>query len=319
MQTSEATVELLPGVSVLTTTYNRANVLRRAIDSVLAQDIPCWELVIVDNGSTDGTQQLLATYRDDRIKVIRLEANRGCTGGRNVCLDHISREWFTFLDSDDACLPYALSTLLAVPEAIDRGIDAVECNCIDSQTGALTGLGLHHDQWLDQRTFVSVHHGEFWGITKTSLLDGYRFNDKIQMEALLWFRLNRTAKRYYIHQGLKVYSTECGDRESVRQAHDLVSCYPEHVALLDEESEYLEWCAEWAPDVYSKLLFRAFHVFLVSGDRPRTLSVYEGLRRKGLLKHRVVASLGLAFGPASIDGLLRVRQAVQRWPPGTRL
>jgi glycosyltransferase involved in cell wall biosynthesis len=312
--TEQTERRLLPGVSVLTTTYNRADVLGRAIESVLAQDTPDWELMIVDNGSTDGTQELLGTYQDERIKTIRIDPNRGCTGGRNVCLDNISREWFTFLDSDDQLVPHALSTLLAVPGVVDRGVDAVECNCIDSRTGAFAGQGLDHDQWLDQRTFMSLR-GEYWGITKTSVLNGRRFNEKIQMESILWYQLEESVKRYYIHQGLKIYMTEGGDRLSVRQPYD-ASFYSEYVALLDEERAYLEMQAKWAPDRYSSLLFHAFQVFLVSGDLSRARSAYRELRRRGLAKDRIKARIGLTFGLAALDTLSRARQALQRWLPG---
>jgi len=313
--TEQAERRLLPGVSVLTTTYNRADVLGHSIDSVLAQDSPDWELVIVDNGSTDGTQELLATYHDDRIRVIRVDPNRGCTGGRNVGLDNISREWFTFLDSDDEMLPNALSTLLAVPETIDASIDAVECNCVGSETGAFTGHGLHGDQWLDQRTVLSVCHGEFWGITKTSLLDGYRFNPKIQIEALLWFRINQTARRYYIHKGLKIYHTERTDTETFRQEKNLASRHAEFVALLDEEMPYLEAVAGLAPRVYSQDLFHIFRVFLASGDLPRARGVHRELWRRGLWRHRVAAQVGLAFGPWPIDMLRRARDIARRYRP----
>ena len=135
--------------------------------AVLAQDCPDWELVVVDNGCTDDTQELLRSYQDERIKVVRLEKNLGCTGGRNACLDHISREWFTFLDSDDELVPNALSTLLAVPATIDPAIDAITCNSIDSETGEFTGVGLGggsvarpaHDH-VELRRRVLGHHQE---------------------------------------------------------------------------------------------------------------------------------------------------------------
>lgn len=303
---------LLPGVSVLTTTYNRADVLGRAIDSVLAQDTDLWELVVVDNGSLDETQEVLSRYDDPRIRKIRVEVNRGCTGGRNVCLDHIAREWFTFLDSDDRLVPNALSTLLAVPETVDPAIDVVTCNSVDSQTFEFTGLGLDHDQWLDQRKMMSSCDGEFWGITKTSLLQGRRFNEKIQKEGLLWFKLNSGARRYYVHQGLCIYNTERGDRESARQADDAVSCYPEYVAFLDEEREFLDAYREYAPRKYSGFLFRAFCIFLAAGDRERATTVHQELRACGRLKHRVVARAGLTFGPGAIDSLRHVRNVAVR-------
>ena len=83
-------------VSIITATYNRAAVLARAIDSVVRQDYSFWELLIVDDGSTDETQELLRGYKDERITVLTHSENRGVSAAKNTGLDHMSGEWFTF-------------------------------------------------------------------------------------------------------------------------------------------------------------------------------------------------------------------------------
>jgi glycosyltransferase involved in cell wall biosynthesis len=302
---------LSPGVSVLTTTYNRADVIGRAVDSVLAQEASAWEMVVIDNASTDGTAEVLAGYTDDRIRVVRVEPNRGCTGGRNVGLENARLEWFTFLDSDDCLVPSALSTLLAVPGTLQAHVDQVMCNCIDSQTGEFTGSGLDHDQWVDYGTMVSRVRGEFNAITRTSMIRGRRFNDKIQVEGIFWNQLSEL-RRYYIHRGLKVYSTARTDTESVRQETDIVSRYPEWVALLDDETGYLDGLARWAPRDYTALLFGMFRVFLLCGDKSRAQFVYARLRNAGLSRDLIKAKMGMTFGPGSLDALSRVALARRR-------
>ena len=64
-------------VTIIIATYNREHTLGRTIDSVLAQDLADWELIVVDDGSEDGSAALVEKYGDRRIKLLRHDANRG--------------------------------------------------------------------------------------------------------------------------------------------------------------------------------------------------------------------------------------------------
>jgi GT2 family glycosyltransferase len=93
-----------PDISVVLAAHNRAALLPRAIASVLAQDLAGarFELIVVDDASTDGTPAYLATLADPRIRVIRAERNLGPSGARNRGLEAATAEVVAFLDSDDA-------------------------------------------------------------------------------------------------------------------------------------------------------------------------------------------------------------------------
>lgn len=97
-------------VSVITPVYNGEKYLRRAIDSVLAQTKPAWELIVVDDGSTDSTPQILDEYSDSRIIKI-FQDNYGKSVARNVALNSATGEYIAFLDADDFYLPSALADL----------------------------------------------------------------------------------------------------------------------------------------------------------------------------------------------------------------
>jgi len=103
-------LESQPTVSVIIPTYNRGWIVREAIDSVLAQDAADFELIVVDDGSTDDTEELLSNYGGD-INVIRQE-NSGVGAARNRGVDAALGELIAFLDSDDLWLPKKLSTQL---------------------------------------------------------------------------------------------------------------------------------------------------------------------------------------------------------------
>jgi len=96
-----------PQVSVIIPAYNRAGCLREAVDSVLAQEFRGFELIVVDDGSTDATPQLLREY-DGSIRVLRQE-NRGVSAARNAGIAASRGELIAFLDSDDIWLPGKLA------------------------------------------------------------------------------------------------------------------------------------------------------------------------------------------------------------------
>ncbi len=89
-------------VSVIIPTYNRESTLLRAVNSVLQQTYFELELIIVDDGSTDGTADVVETIQDERVKYIRLAGNCGASVARNVGVEHAESEIIAFHDSDDA-------------------------------------------------------------------------------------------------------------------------------------------------------------------------------------------------------------------------
>jgi glycosyltransferase involved in cell wall biosynthesis len=96
-----------PLVSVILPTYNRGWILTEAIDSVLAQDYKEYELIVVDDGSTDNTREILDAYGQD-IFVLR-QANKGVSAARNRGIAEAKGQLVAFLDSDDLWLPRKLS------------------------------------------------------------------------------------------------------------------------------------------------------------------------------------------------------------------
>jgi glycosyltransferase involved in cell wall biosynthesis len=94
-----------PLVSIIIPTYNRTNLLKRAIQSVLNQTYQYFEIIVVDDGSQEDVQQVLEYFRDDRIKYTRHEENRGLSAARNTGIRLSKGEYVSFLDSDDELLP----------------------------------------------------------------------------------------------------------------------------------------------------------------------------------------------------------------------
>lgn len=110
-----------PAITVAIPAYNCVGSLQRAIDSVLGQSYPEFELLIVDDCSTDGTAEVLARQTDHRIRVVRHGHNQGEAGARNTCFGEAKYPWLAFLDSDDEWFPQKLQVQVeAMAELTDE-------------------------------------------------------------------------------------------------------------------------------------------------------------------------------------------------------
>lgn len=103
-----------PKVSIVIPSYNRASVLPRAIKSVFAQTFHDFEIIVVDDCSTDDTANVVPSFFDSRIRYIRHEQNKGGNAARNTGINAAKGEFVAFLDSDDVWLPEKLQKQLAV-------------------------------------------------------------------------------------------------------------------------------------------------------------------------------------------------------------
>jgi len=148
-------------VSVIIPTYNRRNYIRESLDSVLAQDFYDFEVIVVDDGSTDGTEEEVRPYQD-RICYTRQE-NKGAGAARNVGIRKARGQYIAFMDSDDLSRPHHLKCLSSF---LDRN---PECAMVVGNGGYLEG------NYRNRSTIISakrVKRLEQRGITVKELFDG---------------------------------------------------------------------------------------------------------------------------------------------------
>jgi glycosyltransferase involved in cell wall biosynthesis len=97
-----------PRFSIVIASYNRAHILPRAVASVVAQTLPEWELIVVDDGSTDTTEELAKSWSDPRIRYVKLPENQGASAARNRGIEEAVGDFVLVWDSDDELYPEAL-------------------------------------------------------------------------------------------------------------------------------------------------------------------------------------------------------------------
>lgn len=98
--------------SIVIPTYNRAMLLQRCLESIIAQTYKNWEAIIVDNYSEDNTEEVVKSFNDSRIIYVKNHNYGVIAVSRNKAIDMAKGEWITFLDSDDCWFPNKLETIL---------------------------------------------------------------------------------------------------------------------------------------------------------------------------------------------------------------
>lgn len=137
-------------VDIIMPLYNKAAVVKRAVDSIVAQTMSDWRLIVVDDGSTDDSADIVRDIDDSRIEVIT-QANAGPGAARNTGIDHASAKYVAFLDADDEWLGFYLENSL---EAIEQNhVSMVGTFCYElpgkiSTKGHYSKRGLNCGQYL---------------------------------------------------------------------------------------------------------------------------------------------------------------------------
>lgn len=164
-----------PSVSVIIPTYNRAATLPRAIDSVIAQTVDSWKIIVVDDGSTDNTRAVIEKYQHklgEQLLYIS-QANRGASAARNVGIDAADSAYVAFLDSDDEYLPNKLARQFALFEARpDLGLVYCDYAFVDLD-------GVRHASAFDEKLLLAR------AVPSKELSPGLRVCDARLFETLL--------------------------------------------------------------------------------------------------------------------------------------
>jgi len=150
---------LAPAVSIILPTYNRAKFLPQAFESIRAQTWKDWELVIVDDGSTDETKKIVEILGGPITNPVRFfrQENQGPYAARNTGLDNATGKYIAFFDSDDYWLPHHLSKCVEALETNPQ-IDWVygACQIVDYKTGEVRAPSHFYDKGKPQ-PFLRLH------------------------------------------------------------------------------------------------------------------------------------------------------------------
>lgn len=255
-------------VSVVIPTHNRCHLLPRAIGSVLTQSHPDLELLVVDDASTDGTPELVGSYLDSRIQLVRLSENAGACAARNEGLRVARGDAVAFLDSDDWWHPRKLEAQL---DLVERGYAALS-------TVTIVG-GRQPATWTPQPSRVEQSH--ILGLFDWKAGCGSSIIADIDAARRTSFDLNLTAKQDW-------------DFLLRLSAIRPVLVAPESEVFVNKHRETKIWNSENALEAY-RLAWQK-HRTLFNNDDEATLNYlsmwqYEALNARNKLHLRTIQEL----------------------------
>lgn len=145
----------LPLVTVSMAAYNSEKYIAEAIESILAQTYSNFEFIIVDDGSTDGTREIIEGYADPRIVKIFLEKNGGLIAARNHIADTAKGKYLALLDADDFAMPERLASQVHFLETSSIDICGADHWTLNQETGVMKGSKQRHSD-PDIRALLTV-------------------------------------------------------------------------------------------------------------------------------------------------------------------
>lgn len=207
---------MTPEVSVVIPTHNRRALLKRTLRSALEQRETDIEVIVVDDGSSDGTYEFLQQWGDPRLRVLRHDTPTGVSAARNTGLSHALGNWVAFLDDDDLWAPDKLATQLrSFREHPDAAWVSSEAVVVDEQ---LHVVGMHrHPTPLPGETELLAYNyipgGGSGTMVRTELarsVGGFDQNLSNMADWDLWIRLSLQAPLAMVHRPLVAYLRHSG-------------------------------------------------------------------------------------------------------------
>ncbi|WP_430614717.1 glycosyltransferase family 2 protein [Flavobacterium sp. JP2137] len=210
--------------SVIIPLYNKEQSIAKTIAHVLKQRFVDLEILVINDGSTDGSLAAVAAIDDPRIRVIN-KANGGVSSARNLGIQEAKHPWIALLDGDDIWEEQHLSNMFAVMEqqevqCICTGFVLAQSNGTVIKTYQVEKEGLHNYFRLSNQMGFPVHSSAI--AMRKTILGDLRFNEKLTIgeDNDFWEKLGRKTEIYFIREVSSRYIDD-SENKAIRKKHDL--------------------------------------------------------------------------------------------------
>ncbi len=235
-----------PLISIIMPSYNAAPFINEAVESVKGQSYSNWELLIIDDGSTDNTQAILSKFDDDRIKIFTIPNNHGVSNARNMGLSNFQGEYFTFLDADDI-MP--VDSLLVRIEIFlnDPSVSFVDGKVVSYNSR----LELAKNSWTPTFTgnpfleLAKLSGTCFWGpswLIKKQSNQNYSFNTNLTHgeDLLFYLQISQSPEYRYLYTEREVLHHRTGHVSAMSNLEGLENGYRKIFNLI-KENPNINW------------------------------------------------------------------------------
>ncbi|QOR75596.1 MAG: glycosyltransferase family 2 protein [Thermoflavifilum sp.] len=241
--------------TVFTPTYNRAHLLPRVYNSLKRQTFTDFEWLVIDDGSTDNTEELIIRWQKEAHFPIRYI--KQSHGHKKVAHNRAVREakgkFFLPFDSDDECVPHALERFIyhweSIPADQRDEFTGITVHCMD-ENGQIIGDLFPSEKYFDSNSLDIFYQycirGEKWGFHRIDVLRKYPFPENIPgyvPESIIWKAIARTYKTRFVNEALRIYHT--GHTNRIMTPHsvkpDSAGYYILMEQILNEETHYFRY------------------------------------------------------------------------------
>lgn len=285
-----------PNVSIIIPTYNKVEYLKQAINSILQQTYKNYELIVVDDGSTDKTFDYLQQLNAKEIRPIRLLENKGVSYARNVGIRSAKGNYIAFLDHDDIWLPEKLERQMKILE-YNKEIDAIYTGYIIYDKIKNKMVGKHVPEKRG-KIFKELLRENFIGTASTvivrreKLLCTELFDEEmlVSQDRDLWIRLAKYCNFEFIKEPLVIYTIH-GTNLSRNYFHVL----KDRLRILEKYREYIE-----SNDLlFDHYLLIASANFMVGYKKEGRFYITSAIKIKGM-KAKAIAIFLASFLPVNL-------------------
>ncbi len=301
--------------SVVIPLYNKAEYIQRTIKSALKQNFQDFEVIVVDDGSTDDSQEQAQQAASDKVRIIPQE-NQGTAAARNTGIQHACGEYIAFLDADDEWGPHYLETIDRLTEAYPQSDIFVTAYRIAMGGGKYNyssqltpAQGCLDSYWMTFQYPYDFVWTSAVTIRKTAILKAgcFKPGEKIGQDLDLWARVARgNPKVAYSSRMCVTYNRMAGQNARSREK---IACAAAFLKDLEEELENTAHTREELEMIQYKYdLKMTVYVFtcILAGEKTRARNVYAAWRGKRTARTRLLrAGLKAAMMmPGGVNRLL---------------
>lgn len=207
-------------VSIIMPSYNTAKYICETINSVLAQTYSNWELIIVDDCSTDNTDEIVVSFLEDkRIRYLKNEKNSGAAVSRNKALKEAKGRWIAFLDSDDLWLPEKLEKQIAFMEENGYAFTFTDYQVINAEGVKLPYIFTAPNKITKRKLYNYCYFSTITVIYDANIVGLIQIADiKKNNDYAMWFKAAEITDCYRFPECLSVY---CKHENSISSGNKL--------------------------------------------------------------------------------------------------
>ena len=299
----------MPRVSIIIPVFNREHLVPRAIRSCLAQTEPEFEIIVVDDGSTDGSREAVKQFDDTRLRLFAQPRNMGVGPARNRGVSEARADWVLFLDSDDELVPEALGTVIEKIEESGSDVAALWFRC-RRDNGAITPSSIPKLGRVDQKEKLMFHEAcvgqsdEVLHVCRRSTFSNVKFPSNRGLEELYFLNFSKHHLGRIYPEVLRLYHQDADNQISrsigrLNRKRDLQFVMDRMATLEEALMLYGEDIRRYAPSLYRHFMSQLLTLKLLLGDRIGAFALLRPAFSAGVALLRIFTVSGFGFAHSS--------------------